>query len=801
MPDENYARELLQLFTIGLVELNMDGTPRLDSNGQPIETYTNDDVGEIAKVFTGLSLKGTGFWNRDAAEDGLYSPLQGFPEQHEPGPKTFLGTTIPEFVEPTDTVDAALDHIFEHPNVAPFVSRQLIQRFTQSSPDPAYVRRVAEAFENGRFVADEGQTFGTGERGDLEATLAAILLDGEMLSGRAGEGKVREPVLRFIHAMRALDFADREAFNERLLNNASDPSDRLGQHPFRSPSVFNFYRPGYIAPGTQSGDAGMTVPEFQLTNESTALGFANFLTDFLRDGSGRYDNERNTFIPDYSVALQSVDDPAALVDYFDAILTGSRLWEANRDEIINVVSTYEIRTDENQIEQDRLRRVQIAADTTGYKAMVCIFLKGGMDHADFILPTDTASYDQLANNVRPSLFNQYNADDPSSTRARESLLALNPRTTEGPEGRTFGAPSNLTAMQNWFDNGELAVVANVGPLVEPVTRDQYAANSVVVPPRLFSHNDQQSVWMSLGVEGTQTGWGGKFADAVLRADPGHNAQFTAMTMTSTDVFLAGELARQFRAPNNPTSGLKLETQRGIVGGHANADETREVLARYLSDSGLAGDAVLKQDYSAANVRAYETSQTYRDGIANAVGISTPFPSTSLGGQLKRVAEAIQVRSLFGVNRQIFYCATGGYDTHNSQANALPNLQSQLVEAMDAFRNAMIEIGEWNNVALFTGSDFGRTSVDNGDGTDHGWGGHHFVVGGAVNGGDFYGRFPSLDIGSQDYTDQRGRLIPTTSVEQYAATLGSWFGLDDGEIAAALPNLSNFDQRNLGFMNT
>ena len=167
--------------------------------------------------------------------------------------------------------------------------------------------------------------------------------------------------------------------------------------------------------------------------------------------------------------------------------------------------------------------------------------------------------------------------------------------------------------------------------------------------------------------------------------------------------------------------------------------------------------------------------------------------------MRSVAETIKIRQFLNVSRQMFYVSTGGYDTHSNQANSIGDLHSQLAAAISSFREAMIEIGEWNNVVVFTASDFGRTVIDNGNGTDHGWGGHHFVAGGDVQGKRLYGEVPFADVDSSSYTKSRGRLIPTTSVEQYAATMGSWFGLDSGELRAALPNLNNFNQTDLGFM--
>lgn len=347
MPDENYAREILQLFSIGLIELNMDGSPRLDAQGQQIETYSNADIEGLARVFTGLSWAGGDFWK--APQDGGIRAMEMYPDQHSDLEKVFLGTTIPAGTPGNETIQTALDTIFNHPNVAPFVSRQLIQRFTQSDPSPAYVEAVATAFESGRFTADNGRQFGTGQRGDLQATLAAILLEPSLFEEPAAgavitSGKVREPILRFTHWARAFDVSGIDANNERSLSDTRSSENALGQQAFRAPSVFNFYRPGYIAPGTNAGAQNITVPEFQIVNESSSVGYLNFMTDFTFDRSSQVNRDIDTYTPDYSEELALLDDPQALVDHLDDLLTGGRMSDVEKADIADIVGTVEIRT-------------------------------------------------------------------------------------------------------------------------------------------------------------------------------------------------------------------------------------------------------------------------------------------------------------------------------------------------------------------------------------------------------------------------------------------------------------------------
>jgi len=363
MPDENYAREIMQLFTIGLEELEMDGTPKLE-NGVPIETYTNDDIEGLARVFTGLTYKGSGFWKKD--EDSGYSKLVAYADRHSELEKTFLGTTINAGTGPEESINKALDHLFAHPNVAPFVSKQLIQRFTMSHPSPDYVERVAQAFESGSFTAPNDETFGTGNRGDLKATIAAILLDEDVLPGAdksQSTGKVREPILRWVHWAKAFDVAEVNSRNEWTLLY-SEKSKRLSQRPFGSPSVFNFYRPGFVAPGSETGKANLTAPEFQIVHEGGVIGYANFMSDFILDRSSTVDETWNTFIPDYSREMTMVDDPDALIDHLDQLLLAGRMSDQTKERIKLVLAEIPIRDDPDQTEQDKFARIGVAITMT-----------------------------------------------------------------------------------------------------------------------------------------------------------------------------------------------------------------------------------------------------------------------------------------------------------------------------------------------------------------------------------------------------------------------------------------------------
>ncbi|MFZ6655169.1 DUF1800 domain-containing protein [Undibacterium sp. TJN19] len=307
LPDENYARELMQLFSIGLLELNLDGTPRL-ANGKNIETYTLDDITGLARIFTGWDFDLAG--GKADTPDFMRRPMIQVPGRHETDASTFLKSTVPAGLGGADALKAALDIIFAHPNVAPFVSRQLIQRLVTSNPVPAYVARVAAVFNND----------GTGSKGNLKAVIKAILLDDEARNAsnisNPQFGKLREPMLRFLAWARAYKAtAANDIWN---IGNTSDPATRLGQSPLRSPSVFNFFRPGYVPPNSSIATASLVAPEFQITNESSVVGYVNYMQHAISAGVSDVD-------ADYSSLLPLADNAASLLDEINLVLAAGQL--------------------------------------------------------------------------------------------------------------------------------------------------------------------------------------------------------------------------------------------------------------------------------------------------------------------------------------------------------------------------------------------------------------------------------------------------------------------------------------------
>ncbi len=337
VPDENYAREVMQLFTIGLIDLQPNGDPQLDGGGNQIETYDNTDITELAKVFTGLSWAETDrFFRRPTDIRSEYLPLVMYDEEHSPEAKSFLGATIPANTPGDQSIAMALDILVDHPNTAPFVSRQLIQRLVTSNPSSAYVGRVADAFRSGSFTMPDGRVAGGAGRGDMRAVAAAVLLDTEARDASfttgAQFGKVREPVIRFTQWARAFGVSSTDVSAVERLRDTQAPN-ALNQQAYRSPSVFNFYRPGYVQPGSESAAAGMVAPELQITTAASVTGYANFMTDFIFNNDGRTD-----FAPNYDAETALAGDAAALVDHLNMLLAHGALTSATQSQIIDAVN-------------------------------------------------------------------------------------------------------------------------------------------------------------------------------------------------------------------------------------------------------------------------------------------------------------------------------------------------------------------------------------------------------------------------------------------------------------------------------
>ena len=462
-----------------------------------------------------------------------------------------------------------------------------------------------------------------------------------------------------------------------------------------------------------------------------------------------------------------------------------------------------------------------AQSATDYRALVCIFLFGGNDSANMVLPTDTASWNAYTatRNLAP---------DPIALKAPGTaavgsaaagspdrlggVLPITPATAQS--GRSFALHPVMTSLQGLFGQGRLAIVPNVGPLVQPLTKADYSNANVPKPAKLFSHNDQQNTWQAFAPEGAQKGWGGLIGDQIAAQNT--NSNFTCISAAGNAVWLSGQTTRQYQVSTGGAVRVGTDSSGKVYGssdvaaamgrilgmssGHVLSADVADVAKRAMS-----AEATLRTALPAANAAPYG-SATSPDPLLQYDNPLTGGKSTNgLAQQLQVIARLIGSASTLGMKRQVFFVSLGGFDTHDLQNRSHADLYARLAHGLSYFDTVLGALGMRDQVTTFTASDFGRTFTSNGDGTDHGWGGHHFVMGGSVKGGDIHGRFPTLGVsdGKNGWTspDQLGNgvFLPTVSVDQYAATMGRWMGLGDTQLATVMPNLKNFTQKDLGFM--
>lgn len=435
---------------------------------------------------------------------------------------------------------------------------------------------------------------------------------------------------------------------------------------------------------------------------------------------------------------------------------------------------------------------------TGYKALVCVFLNGGNDGNNMIVSLD--QYNGPAGSLTEGYFNVRNPAGLAIAQA--SLLPVSP-----VSGGSYGFHPNMPELRDLFNQGKLAVLCNNGPLVEPLTRTTYQNGTGKKPLQLFSHSDQVGLFQTAIADSvSQTGWGGRLADKTIGLNGA--ATFPSnVSIAGVNLLLTGVDTRQLAvADSNTTLANVLQLNNGS--GLSTADNN----SRLVSFNELrALDNEFKLIKAASDIRS---SSMQTDAALSSVNptLTTVFPNTSLGRQLKQVALLIKACTdpAAGINmkRQIFFTQIGGFDTHSAEIGGQGGLLTQVSQAIWAFYKATEELGIQDNVVTFTMSDFGRTLQPAGTGvnqvgTDHAWGNHQLIVGGSVLGHTFYGNYPTLRLGGPDDTDggtgPRGRWIPTTSVEQYAATLALWYGLSSADLPAVFPLIGRFSTPNLGFM--
>ena len=444
-----------------------------------------------------------------------------------------------------------------------------------------------------------------------------------------------------------------------------------------------------------------------------------------------------------------------------------------------------------------------AFDATDYKALVCVFFYGGNDYANTVVTYDDPSYNAYST-IRGGGAGQ-TAGGIALAKADLAATLLNP-TTALAGGHQYALHPSMGGLAGLFNAGQAAVQLNVGPLVVPLTRAQYNSSdrkTYPLPPKLFSHNDQQSIWQSSSPEGSTIGWGGNIGDLALSSNS--TSLFTCINVTGNAVFLSGDSALSYQVSSGGGAVAINSVKSNVYGSSAVKNAMSALVQQSRSHT-------LENEYNKVTARSIGAEVQVTSGLAG-VTLVTPFPTgNSLADQLKTVARLIGARNALGARRQVFMVSIGGFDLHDNLIAQHPGVLGKVSDAMTAFYNATAELGVASKVTAFTASDFGRTLASNGDGSDHGWGSHHLVVGGAVKGKAFYGTPPPVSVGSTAAANDQwhvgqGRLLPSTSVDQYAATLAKWFGVADAELAGILPNIGHFGAAasrpdyptNLGFM--
>jgi uncharacterized protein (DUF1501 family) len=445
---------------------------------------------------------------------------------------------------------------------------------------------------------------------------------------------------------------------------------------------------------------------------------------------------------------------------------------------------------------DKLGLSAASAQSPGYRALVCVYLFGGNDADNMVMPfTNYAQYAAARNATNSPYYVPQTGTSPDGVPAMLQIAPLN------TGGTVYGLHPSMPGLQGLFNAGRLAVVANTGSLVEPLTRAEYRAGTKKRPDNLFSHSDQQVQSQTSITQDSLsgiTGWAGRLCDRVV----GLNAPAAtpmSMSFSGNQPFGSGTIVRTLSLPPaNPNANF------GYAGDAASPSaqqiaraNARAALVR-ADDSNLMVAATQGISESALNSSVL-LNPVLRGADSGAV-TGAAFPATGLGNQLKSVAKVIEQRTSLGHSaRQIFFVSVGGFDTHSNQQGGHPGLMTQVSQAMTAFYNFTVAAGVASNVTAFTMSDFARTFKSNGSGTDHAWGGHALVLGGAVIGQRMYGTYPNLTLNGPDDTGGEGRWVPTTSIEQYGATLGRWFGASTSDLDQVFPNLKRFATPNLGFM--
>jgi len=728
-----------------------------------------------------------------------------------------------------DETEAVIKHYFHHPNTAPFIADFLIKRFTSSNASPAYTLAVAEAFTDGIYDG-----IGGGSYGDLKATMAAVLLhpeaNAESLTLDPNHGKLREQLLKVVQLLRSLEFNPDNGRDEPSFN---DMTTKIGMAAYESPSVFNFFQNDYSA--DVAAVAKIVAPESQILSTPTVLGYINGVLSLFEFGFSSCDsgfgirNQKNGDCwrirngnegfnkEDYwggSVTFAPSGGPEVLLEKLDLLLNGGRLSEKSRDVILNamresagagrdsLVTALELMAAspefqvENALHEPQSKR-EVGDTTTeeddgeifdadDYKAIIYIFMPGGMDSYNLLIPHSecTGEFD---------LQQQYQDVRTDVALSKASLLQIDGEGQAQPCNK-FGINPAAPYLKTLYDEGDLSFVANIGTLIEPLAdKDEYKNANKQIPNNLFAHNSQQVAITTAHAQDTSSaGILGKIKDA-MRA---YNSQGGRKESTHSYSIEGNQRAVVGEAGISP--GAKIISKNvGVIpfDQHNVLPHLKEPLLELVSNvskgvfaetwASMVEDSVISAEKLASKL---EDGGELQQEFAAA---HTADPS-NLAKQLEKVANVVAARSVLKANRDLFVVQIGGFDTHNDATETLTTLLGEINEAMVSLVEELKLQGVWDQTTVISASEFGRTMNSNGLGTDHGWGGNMWLAGGEVDGGKIHGQYPR-DIRPESYLDSgRGRIIPTTPWESIWHAVAQWFGVEGGEVMQrVLPNIENF----------
>jgi len=723
-------------------------------------------------------------------------------------------------------VEALLDHLFEHDNTAPFIAHRLIQRLVTSNPSPRYVKAVVAAFRTGVY-APAGRTF-SGRYGDLGATVAAVLLDREArsttLDADPTHGKLREPLLKVVHVLRAMEYTP-HAGREVVLKQMELT---IGMAPFMSQSVFNFYLPEYQPPGPLAR-AALVSPEAQLSTMPFLIGYLNGLSSLVdygltscENGFGdtiqqpsrqcgywrrkRGDTRQNAdgvlaFVPQAASADKIVDELDLLLTtgrlsnnsksvisaaYNDTLATGGSSSDALKkaQKLMFAAPEFHATNNNLNVATDRPRDAASSQTSLGrpFKAIVVISMTGGADSYNLLVPHSGCK--------EKDMFDEYTKTRTNIALSKSELLQIDAQ--QNQPCSKFGLHPSLKFVQEIYQAGRAAWVANVGSLVEPTTPQQYKDKSVRLPPSLFAHNIQQRAMYSVHAQrASAKGVLGRAMAALM------DTSNTIAPYSSQLFSLMGnvKMLEGATAPTiiSATRGIQRYIDLAALSA-ALANITLPVSTSLFAES---FSQFLESSLHSSEAVGALLSDTVLDTDAEfqAQHESSKTAGVSAGGlslQFAQVAKILKLQSELRMERAAFVTKIGSFDTHSDDGGTLRNLMTDVDKSLEIFVKELKAQGLYENVTIVTVSDFGRTLSSNGIGTDHAWGGNHFVMGGSINGGKILGKFPpSLELESEFAVSKRGAVLPTTSWEGMWKGLVQWFGVEEQHMATVLPNLANF----------